>query len=419
MTGRRPLYGLLTAVGVSTLGTRMALLAVPWLVLTTTGSATVTGIVAFAEMGPYVVVQGLGGPLVDRLGAKLASVGTDVVAFAAFGAVPVLYDAGTLPVPLLAVLVAIGGAARGAGDAARDVLVPGVSELAGASIERSSGLYDGVYRLGGLIGVPVAGLLVTLISAANVVAVDAVSFAVSAVAVAWTVPAAAQPPRGQQASGEASYLAALRAGLGYLRRDRLLLAIAVMFIVSNLIDQAGGAVLFPVWANQVMHSATALGLFGGAFSLGAVSGNVLTTWLAPRLPRRLTFGAGFFLAGAPRFLATALLTGIAPVLAVAFLSGLGAGCINPIIGAVEYQRVPRQLQARVLGAVGALAYAGIPFGGLLAGAAVSAVGLRAALIVAAVAYALASLPPFVFPAWREMERGRGPAPRLAAAPEPA
>jgi MFS family permease len=141
---------------------------------------------------------------------------------------------------------------------------------------------------------------------------------------------------------------------------------------------------------------------------GSFPKNVLTTWLAPRLPRRLTFGAGFLLAGAPRYLATALLTGIAPVLGAAFLSGPGAGSINPIIGAVEYERVPRHLQARVL--------AGIPFGGLLAGAAVSAVGLRAALIAAAIVYALAGLPPSIFPAWRDMERRHEPAAQLADAP---
>lgn len=413
MSGRRrPLYGLLTAVGVSTLGTRMAILAVPWLVLTATGSAALTGVVAFAELGPYVAVQALGGPLVDRVGAKTVSVATDTLACAAFGAVPLLRAADLLPIPALAALVAIGGAARGAGDAARDVLVPGVNELAAAPIERSSSLYDGVYRIGALIGTPVAGVLVTLISAANVLAVDAATFALSAASVAWAVPAAAQPPRRRPPSEDtAGYLASLREGLGYLRRDRLLLGIATVFVASNLIDQAGAAVLFPVWASRVMHSATALGLLGGAYSLGAVAGNVLTTWLGPRLPRRLTFGAGFVLAGAPRYLAVAFLTGIAPVVGAAFVSGLGAGCINPIIGAVEYERVPRHLQARVLGTIGAVAFVGLPFGGLLGGAAVTAVGLRAALVAAALAYGLTSLAPLVLPAWRDMERRPEPSPQ--------
>src|SRR6266487_638354 len=85
------------------------------------------------------------------------------------------------------------------------------------------------------------------------------------------------------------------------------------------------------------------------------------------------------------------------------IGGLGAGGINPILGAVEYERVLRQLQARVLGALNASAWAGIPVGSLAAGPAVSSLGLRTALLSAAVIYAMATLPPFFFPVWRQMD----------------
>ncbi len=75
----------LAAVGVSTLGTRMSFLALPWLVLTTTHSAALTGLVSFAEMAPYVTVQALGGPVIDRVGVRVTSVGTDIVAAASWG----------------------------------------------------------------------------------------------------------------------------------------------------------------------------------------------------------------------------------------------------------------------------------------------------------------------------------------------
>ncbi|MGH8980075.1 MAG: MFS transporter [Acidimicrobiales bacterium] len=402
---RRPLAGLLTAVGISTLGTRMTFLAVPWLVLTTTGSAALTGIVAFAEMAPYVGVQALGGPLIDRVGAKRTSVVTDLIAGAALGAVPVLLHLGLLSIPALGGLVALGGAVRGAGDAARDVLVPGASEIAGTTLERSSGLYDGVNRLAGLAGLPAAGALVSLMSAGNVLALDAASFIVSAVLVFAAVPVAAQPTRAPATTEEReSYVTSLREGLRYLRSDRLLLGIAVMILVTNFVDQAGGAVLFPVWAHRIMHSPADLGLLGGVFSLGAVGGNALTSWIGSRMPRRSTYGVGFLVAGAPRFLAVAFLSALGPVLGIAFVSGAGAGGINPILGAVEYERVPRHLQARVLGTVGALAWAGIPFGSLAAGGAVSAFGLRASLVLAACVYGVTTLAPFVFPSWRAMNR---------------
>jgi MFS family permease len=92
------------------------------------------------------------------------------------------------------------------------------------------------------------------------------------------------------------------------------------------------------------------------------------------------------------------------VLAVAFAAGLGAGAINPILGAVQFERVPRALQARVLGAIGAVAFAGIPLGGLAAGAAVGAMGLPGALVLAGGLYLAATLMPFVAPSWRGLDR---------------
>lgn len=402
---RRGLAGMLGAVAVSRLGTRMSFLALPWFVLTTTGSPTRTGLIAMAEMGPYVAVQALGGPLVDRLGAWRTSIGTDGFAAVAFGAVPVLYGAGHLPLPALAGLVAAAGAARGAGDSARTVMVPGVGAVASLPLERSSGLYDGVNRLADLFGAPIAGVLVATTSPLSVLAIDAGTFAFSAALVAAFVPRSAEPAHDpDRTPGEASYFAALADGFRYLRRDRLLLGIATMVLVTNFVDQAGGAVLYPVWAREVAHSSVALGLLGGAFGLGAVLGNIGTTWLGPRLPRRLTYGIGFLVAGAPRFLALAFATSVSPVLAVVFVGGFGAGGINPILGAVEYERVPRHLQARVLGAVGAAAWAGIPFGGLAGGAMVTTFGLHTALLAAAAIYGVTTMAPFVFPAWRDMER---------------
>jgi MFS family permease len=412
---RRGMVGLLTSVGVSRLGTRMSFVAIPWFVLATTHSPTRTGLVAFAEMTPYVMVQAMGGPVVDRVGARRISVLTDTFAGLCFGTVPVLHALGHLSLPGLAALIAVGGSCLGAGDAARDVLVPGVGELAAVPLERSSGLYDGVSRLASLIGAPVAGVLIAVTSATSVLAIDAVTFAVSAVVVWWLVPLSAQPPPApvvaEAAAAAPSYFASLAEGFRYLRGDRLLLGIAAMVAVTNLIDQAGSAVMTPVWAVQVAHSSVALGLVGGAFGIGAVTGNALTTWLGSRMSRRLTYGLGFLLCGAPRFVALALATTVSPVLVIMVIGGLGAGGINPILGAVEYGRVPRHLQARVLGAFGATAWVGIPVGSLAGGALVSGIGLRGALLSAAVLYGVTTLAPFVFPVWREMDRD-------AALPEP-
>jgi len=390
----------------------MSFLAISWFVLVTTGSAATAGLVTLAEMLPYVLVQALGGPLVDRLGPWRTSVLTDLGAALAMGLVPVCHAAQILSLPLLLAAVAMAGTFRGAGDVARSVLLPRVSRHAELALERASGLFDGVGRLAGLLGAPLAGVLITVSSAPAVLAVDAGSFLLSALIVAVCVrPDLAEglPPR----SGT-PYLAELREGLDHLRRDRLLLGIAAMIVATNLLDQAYASVLLPVWVRQSLGSPMALGTISGCFGIGAVAGNALMAWLAPRLPRRLPFAISFLVCGVPRFLVLAAGSALTPVLGIALLSGLGAGGINPALGAVEYERVPAHLQARVLGALKALAWAGIPFGGLLGGGLTEAFGLSAALVACGAVYFLATLVPFVFPVWRQMERSADLPPTMRA-----
>ena len=100
----------------------------------------------------------------------------------------------------------------------------------------------------------------------------------------------------------------------------------------------------------------------------------------------------------------ALAATLPPVLAVSLVAGLGVGAINPALSSTEYERVPRHLQARVLGALGALAWAGIPLGGLVGGLAVGALGLSTAAWLLGGVYLLATLTPFVLPVWREINR---------------
>ena len=71
------------------------------------------------------------------------------------------------------------------------------------------------------------------------------------------------------------------------------------------------------------------------------------------------------------------------------------GAINPMLAAAEFERIPIELRARVLGAVSGLAWAGIPLGGLLGGALASWLGVTGGLLVVGTAYLLVTLDPLV------------------------
>lgn len=401
---RSGLTALLAAETVSTAGTRMSAIALPWLVLEATGSPARAGLVLLVEMLPFVLMQVLGAPVIDRLGAKRIAVYGNLGAGLALAAVPVLALANDLAlVPLLA-CVFVAGLLRGPADSATAILLPGVAEQGAVPIDRATGLVDGAQRAASLLGAPLGAALIAVIGASSVVALDAATFAVAAVLFAVAVPRTAGVTRVPAQQTEQGYLAELREGLTYLVRDRLLRSIAGMVLLTNLVDAALSGLLLIVWARERFGSAGPIGYIGGALGAGAVFGAVLMSTLGSRLSRRWAFAVAFLIAGPPRLLVLVVELPLWVVVAVWAVSGIGVGAINPLLGAAEYDRIPRQLQARVLGALGGIAWAGIPFGALLAGTLVAATSLRATLITGAVLYLLANLDPFVRSAWSLMNR---------------
>ncbi|MGY2701010.1 MFS transporter [Nocardioides sp. HB32] len=404
MTLRRtPLYGWLTAEAVSLTGTRVSMIALPFLVLTTTGSATQTGLVALFETLPMVVLKVLGGPMIDRAGARRVSIACDLGSLVVVGSIPALHLLDLLSFPLLLALVAVAGALRGPGDSAKHALVPAIAEHANVPMERVTGLAGTVERTSSMLGAALAGGLVAVVGATNALVVDAASFGISAVVLILTTRSLPAPPPVVE-DDEASYRRQLREGWDFLRGDRVLLGIAVMVALTNLLDAAYVSVLVPVWAVDSGRGAGAIGLvfavFGGCSALGAVCA---AAW-APRLPRYRTYLLAFLVCGLPRYAVFAFDSPLWLIVAATVACGFAAGFINPVLGAVIFERIPQPLVGRVSSLTTAMCFALIPFGGLLGGVLVTGVGLEPAMLVVGLAYFAVTMLPAVDPRWREMDR---------------
>jgi MFS family permease len=405
---RRPLYGWLAADALSVTGTRVSMIAVPLFVLETTGSPTKTGLVALAEALPMVLAKVLGGPVIDRLGPRRVAITCDVGSVAAVGAIPLLYDAGLMAFPLLLVLVAIAGALRGPGDAAKHAMVPTLVTEAGVPMERATGLASTVERTASMLGAGLGGLLVAGLGAANALLVDAVSFGLSALVLAWATrplgaASAARPASDAEEADPAPYVEQLRAGWRFLRGDRVLLGITVMVALTNLLDAAWASVLMPVWAVETGNGAKALGLLFAVFSGASAIGALVAAVWAARLPRYATYLVAFLVCGAPRFVVMALDSPLAMVAAVAVAAGFASGFLNPILGAVIFERIPAPLVGRVSSLTTAMCFALLPFGGLLGGVLIAVGGLPFAMAACGVAYFAVTMLPALDRRWREMD----------------
>lgn len=388
MRRRAGLVALLAADTISALGNKISIVAIPWLVLVTTGDPAKMGLVAAAELLPYVGAGILATPLADRFGMRRTSIATDAgstLAMAAIAAVPHLDFA------LLVLLVAASGTCRGVGDRAKHVLLRPMADAAGANIVRVAAGYDGLTRTASLIGAPVGGLLVFWLGAQGAIWFDAVSFATCAALVLFLVRPAGRGVGPEGAAAKQPYLAALLAGLRFLLRDRVLLSSHTTVFLLNAFAQASIAVFIPLWVAEVYDNPTALGVLLGAYAVGAVLGNILFTALAPKLPRYRTFVIAVVASGAPRLLVLGASEELSVVLTVTFLSGVAVAAVNPILAALCWERIPTELQARVFGLLNAVAYLGLPVGALAGGAAAAGLPLSQAILLSGGACLLISV----------------------------
>ena len=110
-----------------------------------------------------------------------------------------------------------------------------------------------------------------------------------------------------------------------------------------------------------------------------------------------------------RFWIMAVYPLLAVVLLVTFISSLGAEPLNPIIDAVEYERIPPHMRGRVFGVITAGAWATMPLGMLLGGVFTEQLGIQTMLILLGVTYLITTLSMAFIPAMRQMNRRPDPA----------
>jgi len=395
---RGPILALLAGNIVSLVGSSLTAIALPWFVLQTTGSAAKTGLVGFFGLLPALIAGVFGGVLVDRLGYKRVSVVSDLVSLVGVALVPLLYRTVGLAFWQLLALVFVARLLNLPGVTARRALLPELAELAHWRLERINASFESVNSLAMLLGPPLAGLLVALMGANNVLWLDAASFAVSAALVAVAIPAVAVTTQAMGRYGDA-----LMSGLRFLWHDRLLRAMAVSLALSNFLGASLFAVLLPVFVKETYGQATVLGLIFSASGLGQLLGAVVYGAFGHHVPRRviwlvcfctMPFGYWPLAAGVP----------LAAFIAIVVVASFFSGPINPLMVTIRHERIPTELRGRVFSTYSAIAMSVQPIGLLIGGFAVQATGVRATALIFALAAQVVGAAMFFVPALRVMHQ---------------
>jgi MFS family permease len=428
-----PLFGLLAAQGLSLAGSAITMIVVPLYVLHDTGSVLATGVAGVFATVPVIIGGALGGVLVDRIGFRLAGIIADLASGLTVVAIPVLAATVGLPFWALLALVFLSGLLATPGNKAKAALLPDAAEAADVQLTRATGAQSAISRTATMVGASLAALSVLWLGPLNSLLLDAATFAVSAVLLWGCVPRAAgrsvavPPPAAGEAAARvtgdaavagadadsmpsAGYWRELGDGIRFLASTPLIRNLVLMIVITNCFDAAGLTVIFPVYARTVSPDGAPFGAMVAIFAFGALAGASLFGWFGHRLPRRGTLVVCFLLAGAPPYLAMAAGLPVPVVFAVFGLAGLAAGSINPMLSTVLFERIPRGMRARVLGALTTGVSAGMPVGSFLGGLAVSQAGLAPTLLVIGGCYAAVTLSPLVGKSWRALDAAAVPVP---------
>ena len=366
-----PFRLLWSARAVSFLGDSLSLVALMLYVAAGTGHALAVALLLLVGDGVPALFGPLAGTVSDRFDLKRVAVGCEV----AQGAIAVVIALWLPSVALLLVLVALRGVAGEIFQPTSRAVVPVVvrdRDLEGANAAIGIGT-NGGEALGPLL----AAILFPIVGVQGVLLVDATTFLVSAVLLAFLPLPARSPETDTERTG---FWQDTRAGLRYIAVTPLVRAIGLGFfaiVAFNGIDDVALVFL----ATDTLHAgSSAVAVLLAAVGIGLFMGYALLsrTHRIGLLPLLL---AGFAISSAGN-----LLTGLAWAVAAAFLvqtlRGLGIAAMDIAVNTLLQRTVPAPFLGRVFGSlyatIGIAAALSYVLGGLL----IDATNPRIAFLVA-------------------------------------
>ncbi|MFI1992201.1 MFS transporter [Actinoplanes sp. NPDC020271] len=379
------LWGGLT---VSRLGSAVATVVTPLIAVQELDADALTvSLLTAAAWLPWLLIGLPAGAWVDRVPKRPVLLACDAAGALLVASIPLTAWLGHLTVIHLLVVALLTGVAEVFSEIAYTGYLPAMFDA--DRLIQANALANGSDSAARIAGPALGGALAAAAGAVTGLIIDAASFAVSFAGLL----AIRRPERTVARVPRQGIAREIRAGMGWLARDRYLRSIMVHGAVSNLALNGYGAITVVFLVREVGVSTGTVGLLLSASGLGGVA----AASAVPFLVRRL---------GAARVLVTVKAAAGCASLLLPF-TGPGAGLIvfaagsalvaafivagNVITGGFRQAYVPSELLGRVLTAMQFVNYGTIPVGAVLGGVLATAYGSRVSMVVMTVTYALAGL----------------------------
>ncbi|HEX3962517.1 MAG TPA: MFS transporter [Trebonia sp.] len=348
---------------VSSLGTQLTAVAVPFQVYEMTRSSLDVGLVSLTQLVPLIIGSLWGGTLVDAMDRRKLLMIEEVLAALMTTGLAVNADLLHALWPLF-VFPAATAALSGIDSSARNAMIPGMVGL--RLVPASNALFQSLFQMGAIVGPALAGLLLAGAGIKVVFWLNVASFLLSVLAVSFLSP---QPPQGTIIRPG---LRSILDGFRFVRQSQQVQG-AYLIDVNAMVFGLPRA-LFPALAITTFGGgATTVGLLYAAPGVGALIGAVTTGWVG-QIRRQglavtiavIVWGAAITAFGLVPWLWAAL-----PLLAVAgWADVISAVFRNTIIQFAG----PDAMRGRLMGVQMAVVTGGPRLGDLEAGAVANAFG---------------------------------------------
>ena len=392
---------------ISEFGSQVTFLALPSVaILQLHATAFQVGLIEALNFLGFPTLGLVAGVYADRLRRRPIMIACDLGRMLALGSIPVSFVLGSLSMPQLYLVAVITGIFTVFFDVAYQSYLPALIDR-GDLIEGNSKL-EVTRSAAQLLGPPAAGFLIQAFQAARAIAVDALSFLASAIAV-LLIRKPEPEPRPTVEGAASGFFAEMREGIAVVFRNRYLWRIAGCTATSNLGSNITMAV-FLIFAYRTLHLSA--GTVGVIFGIGSI-GYLVGALSAQRSARLLGLGpvlAVSIVVGGLSWLVVPLALYLTPfvVLTVAILIGFSSGPIYNINQVSLRQAItPDRVQGRMNATMRTIVWGTIPIGAFLGGVLGTAIGIVETIVIGAVVSTLAVL-------WV----GIGPVRRLREQPAP-
>lgn len=403
-----------TAATISLFGTQVSLVAIPviavFLLKATPFEVALLGTLEFL---PFLLFALPAGVWVDRLPRRLILVTGDMGRALSLVSIPIAHQLGVLTIWQLYAVGFINGCLTVFFDVADQSFLPAILD--------ADDLVEGNSRLqvsgsaAQVVGQPLAGGVVGLLTAPLAVLVDALSFVLSGAlifAIRKHEPARLSldsATNGSPTNGSPTPAAGMRReiaeGLHYVLGHQYLRYIAACTGLSNLFSNMAFAV-FPIYAYRVLLlTPPEVGLIGGLGSLGFLFGALVAGRISGRLGVGRSIVGSAILFGPGTLLAAAAQPGTAlPILvASGFIGGFGGVVYNINQVTLRQAITPERMQGRMNATMRFMVWGTIPIGSIVGGVLATIIGVREAVIVGGIGACFAFVP-LLFSPVKSLER---------------